>query len=397
MNIKPIRNDDDLRAALKQLERVFQAKAGTSDADEMEILMTLIEAYERKHYPIAAASPVEPFISCVPSDELKNLVIKYRCDDIDLTPIHERLMFIALKQLEYDMRLAVITLNFLSNLGLQVLIRYARKEIPFGEFLTLSEPEKIDRIRTAKERAARLEQEEAERANRAQYQSLFEKYGLFGYTLHGTPEKTDWSKLLNILNKVDSGVRLAEEEYIWLLANKKAYFTKQLEEAHHKNEAEFYASEFKQRKDPWLAVNASGHYRKCREAEIAEQILSTIALPKIKNAKLKSALCTTHGGVKRDLRKWDEALNLGEQAHLLTPQNFQPCTLLGAINIEIGNYDLGRAWYDKAVARGYTEKAVDDDLRRIFKRLEKSKQDKLRDYLLSVDPIRYSWASKKSS
>ena len=52
MNIKPIRNDEDLHAAFKQLELVYQAQEGTPDADEMEILVTLIEAYERKHYPI---------------------------------------------------------------------------------------------------------------------------------------------------------------------------------------------------------------------------------------------------------------------------------------------------------------------------------------------------------
>jgi HTH-type transcriptional regulator/antitoxin HigA len=59
MNIKPIRNDEDLRDTLKHLETVFQAKEGTPEADEMEILVTLIEAYEQKHYPISATDPVE--------------------------------------------------------------------------------------------------------------------------------------------------------------------------------------------------------------------------------------------------------------------------------------------------------------------------------------------------
>ena len=45
MNIKPIRSDDDLRAAFKRLDRVFQAQEGTPEADEMEVLVTLIEAY----------------------------------------------------------------------------------------------------------------------------------------------------------------------------------------------------------------------------------------------------------------------------------------------------------------------------------------------------------------
>ena len=59
MNIKPIRNDDDLREAFNCLERVFQAQEGTPEADEMEILVTLIEAYENKHFPIGAVDPVE--------------------------------------------------------------------------------------------------------------------------------------------------------------------------------------------------------------------------------------------------------------------------------------------------------------------------------------------------
>jgi len=59
MNIKPIRNDDDLHTAFKRLELVYQAQDGTPEADEMEILVTLIEAYENKHYPVSAADPVE--------------------------------------------------------------------------------------------------------------------------------------------------------------------------------------------------------------------------------------------------------------------------------------------------------------------------------------------------
>ena len=59
MNIKPIRNNEDLRAAFKRLEHVYQAQEGTPEADEMEILVTLIEAYENKHVPISAADPID--------------------------------------------------------------------------------------------------------------------------------------------------------------------------------------------------------------------------------------------------------------------------------------------------------------------------------------------------
>ncbi len=52
MTIKPIRSERDLRAAFKRLDVIFQAAAGTPQADEMEVLAALIEAYENKHYPI---------------------------------------------------------------------------------------------------------------------------------------------------------------------------------------------------------------------------------------------------------------------------------------------------------------------------------------------------------
>ena len=59
MTIKPIRTDRDLKRALRRLESVFQAKKGTPEADEMEILVALIEVYENKRYPIGPADPIE--------------------------------------------------------------------------------------------------------------------------------------------------------------------------------------------------------------------------------------------------------------------------------------------------------------------------------------------------
>lgn len=57
--IKPIRNDDDLTRAFIALEKVFQAKNGTPQADERDILLALIEHYEAKHYPIPYANPID--------------------------------------------------------------------------------------------------------------------------------------------------------------------------------------------------------------------------------------------------------------------------------------------------------------------------------------------------
>ncbi|MDN7131493.1 helix-turn-helix domain-containing protein [Vreelandella profundi] len=59
MPIKPIRNDHDLQTAFQRLETIFQAEEGTPESDEMEVLVTLIEAYESQHYPIAPPDPIE--------------------------------------------------------------------------------------------------------------------------------------------------------------------------------------------------------------------------------------------------------------------------------------------------------------------------------------------------
>ena len=59
MTIKPIRNDDDLKRAFRRLEKVFQAEEGTAQADERDVLVTLVEAYENKHYDFGQADPVE--------------------------------------------------------------------------------------------------------------------------------------------------------------------------------------------------------------------------------------------------------------------------------------------------------------------------------------------------
>ncbi len=58
MNIHPIRNKDEYEAALARIESLFDAEPGTVEADELEVLTLLVEAYEDKHYAIPAPDPV---------------------------------------------------------------------------------------------------------------------------------------------------------------------------------------------------------------------------------------------------------------------------------------------------------------------------------------------------
>jgi HTH-type transcriptional regulator/antitoxin HigA len=58
MDIRPIRSETDYRTALKEAERLWDAEPGTPEGDYVEVLATLIEAYEATHYPISAPDPI---------------------------------------------------------------------------------------------------------------------------------------------------------------------------------------------------------------------------------------------------------------------------------------------------------------------------------------------------
>lgn len=61
MNIRPIRTDDDYRAALKEISPLFEnePEPGTPEGDFFEVMITLIEAYEAKHFPVDLPDPIE--------------------------------------------------------------------------------------------------------------------------------------------------------------------------------------------------------------------------------------------------------------------------------------------------------------------------------------------------
>ncbi|MBM5574426.1 hypothetical protein [Deefgea sp. CFH1-16] len=355
------------------------------------------------------------------------LISKYGFSDLDENKIFGTRLHSILRKLESEnLSFNADDANYLIINEFFALQKFASREINFEDFTTQSllEQDKrtIDtitereRIRIERENVyieLKLQQEQravlmriehdrilAEKIRhdndpiniaKAKQEKLKNKYGISGFI-----EKDYFKKLIDILNKVDADTRLTDEDIVWLETTAKQYFTFELRKAYHRIEAKFHHDEFSTTKDPWSAVNASAHYRKSDQSRAANTLLSTIDIDTKKDTKLKSAFCTTHGGVKRDLRLQTEALTLGDKAHQLTPHNFRPCTLLGAVNMEIGNYDLGQSWYAKAVERGYTEKSVDEELKQIFKRADKIQKEALRTHLLKTDPVRYSWANTKN-
>ena len=59
MNLKLIKTDIDYKTALKRMEVIFDAKTGTPESDEADVLGLLIDEYENKHFPIEAPDPIE--------------------------------------------------------------------------------------------------------------------------------------------------------------------------------------------------------------------------------------------------------------------------------------------------------------------------------------------------
>jgi HTH-type transcriptional regulator/antitoxin HigA len=59
MNIKPIKTEQDYNHTLSLIENLMNAKPNTSQMDELEVLTTLVEAYEGQHYEIDAPDPIE--------------------------------------------------------------------------------------------------------------------------------------------------------------------------------------------------------------------------------------------------------------------------------------------------------------------------------------------------
>jgi HTH-type transcriptional regulator/antitoxin HigA len=57
--VKPIRSERDYEAALEEVERLWGAKAGTRAGDRLDVLATLIDAYESEHYPMDPPDPID--------------------------------------------------------------------------------------------------------------------------------------------------------------------------------------------------------------------------------------------------------------------------------------------------------------------------------------------------
>jgi HTH-type transcriptional regulator/antitoxin HigA len=71
MEIRPIKTEQDYSASIRRIEVLWGAKKDTPQGDELDLLVTLVESYEMKHYPIAPPDPVD--------------AIKFRMEQMNMT------------------------------------------------------------------------------------------------------------------------------------------------------------------------------------------------------------------------------------------------------------------------------------------------------------------------
>src|SRR4051794_13716242 len=74
MTVKPIKTEKDYNRALQRLEAIFDAKKGSSEGDELEILSILIEKYEDENFPVGLPDPIE--------------AIKFRMEQLGYTQVY---------------------------------------------------------------------------------------------------------------------------------------------------------------------------------------------------------------------------------------------------------------------------------------------------------------------
>ena len=70
MDIKPIKTEADYEAVLEEIERLWGAAYDSPEGDKLDVLATLVEAYEEKHYPIPPPDPIEAILHHMESQGL---------------------------------------------------------------------------------------------------------------------------------------------------------------------------------------------------------------------------------------------------------------------------------------------------------------------------------------
>jgi len=339
-----------------------------------------------------------------------SLAGRYFLDDLPGALQPGARLYDILKKIDEGVPLSRLSLSYLKTSKLEALLLLVAGEIGWESFQQKAEQERADRIELAGKRAAEkadaLAAQATQRAielkeffaaqarnpkliRQREAKELRQRFGI-GYV-----DSEYYPRVMSLLRRVSKGDRLSSEDVVWIQTEAEECWTDELQKAWNAIEAEALTREWERSGNPWDAVNASSHWRKAARPNSALALTQEVLAKARPDAKTRSALLTTRGGALRDLRRLDEAKAMGLEAHQLTPKDFRPCTLLGAVHIELGDLMAGHAWYMKAEKLGADKRSVDNDLRTLLARSSKSEQQRICGFLLQQDPQRFAWLRKK--
>lgn len=337
------------------------------------------------------------------------LAEKYLVDDLPGAALVGARLNGILQKIEAGETLTSLAEAFLTSGGLNSLLALSTGQIDRPTFEQAAERERSERIQRAKEDADRAAAEQAQKAEamdaaikarfaamendpvlrrKREARELRDRFDI------GFIETEHYPRAMRLLKQVANGHRLTPEDVAWLSTEAVDCWTDALQQAWHRLEAEALTKAWEKTDDPWNAVNASAHWRKADEPQQALDVTGAALEKAGRSPKPRSALLTTRGGAMRNVGRLSEAKSLGQEAHELTPADFRPCTLLGAVSMELGDLATGHEWYAKAEALGAERRAIDQDLRALLIRSESDARDRIRAYLLGQDPERFAWLRK---
>ena len=320
-----------------------------------------------------------------------------------------------LARIDEGARITLWSLQFLSTNRLDALAAFVRGEVKWEAYLQRADNERTVRIAQASEKADRDAAEMAEREqalasaisanfaamardprNRRSRESkaLRHRYGL-GYV-----EQDHFRRVMALLRQLANGQRINAEDIVWLQTEADYCWTSELQKAWHTLEADALTKAWQEGGDSWNAVNASSHWRKAGEPERALELTEAASTRGTVTPKLEAALATTRGGAMRDLGRIAEAKLLALEAHELTPDDYRPCTLLGAVHIELGDCFSAQEWFARAEDLGASRESIEREMRALLARCSTHEQQRIQGQLLAWDPERFGWLirwSKKSA
>jgi len=321
----------------------------------------------------------------------------YLLDDMPGASIPASRLNDILRRLHENQPLSALQQRFLEAQGLVALLALSRGAIDRSAFETAARSERQARLaaqaaaRDQEEAATRFRQEITDRRNaeffaagerRRTRRALLDEFGL-GYV-----KREDYPRVHRILRQVTDGVAIPAADLAWLGKHRCGYFTVKLRRAHHRILAEHDAKAWRDTGDPWNAVNACAHWRSADAAGEALTIADA-ALSRNTAVRLRAALLTTSGGALRDLGRLEEAITRGKEAHAVSPDDYRPCTLLGALHIETRAYAEGAVWFTRAEARGASRYDVDREIDEVLRAARPEDREEIKQAFRAHDPERF--------